>query len=290
MELDYYVVLDIAKDASHGEVKKAYRKLALKWHPDKNPDQKEEAEKKFKEISEAYEVLSDKEKREIYDRYGKDGLTGGGGGRGSGYNDFNMGGGFTGFHPFHFRDPEEVFKEFFGGRDPFAAFFGRDNPNNFQDSFPGFTRPSMHFFGGHSDIFGDGGRRRMQRRRERSDGPAYSRRPRDVAERSVHHPVGHSPFLHFGIPMGLGFHSPLFDDHFGMHQSSGFSNFSSTSFSGPRGGGNFRSSSTSTKFVNGKKIVTKKVVENGKETVTVTEDGKVVKHLVNGEEKQAIKG
>ncbi|XP_052681927.1 dnaJ homolog subfamily B member 6-B-like isoform X3 [Crassostrea angulata] len=226
MELDYYVVLDIAKDASHGEVKKAYRKLALKWHPDKNPDQKEEAEKKFKEISEAYEVLSDKEKREIYDRYGKDGLTGGGGGRGSGYNDFNMGGGFTGFHPFHFRDPEEVFKEFFGGRDPFAAFFGRDNPNNFQDSFPGFTRPSMHFFGGHSDIFGDGG----------------------------------------------------------------FSNFSSTSFSGPRGGGNFRSSSTSTKFVNGKKIVTKKVVENGKETVTVTEDGKVVKHLVNGEEKQAIKG
>lgn len=69
MELDYYEILDIAKDASHGEVKKAYRKLALKWHPDKNPDQKEEAEKKFKEISEAYEVLSDKEKREIYDRY-----------------------------------------------------------------------------------------------------------------------------------------------------------------------------------------------------------------------------
>nr|XP_022305163.1 dnaJ homolog subfamily B member 6-like isoform X3 [Crassostrea virginica] len=223
MELDYYVVLDITKDASEVEVKKAYRKLALKWHPDKNPDKKDEAEKKFKEISEAYEVLSDKEKRQIYDKYGKDGLTEGGGG--GGYNDFNMGGG-SGFrfHPFHFRDPEEVFKEFFGGRDPFAAFFGRDNPNNFRDSFPGFTRPSMNFFG--SDIFGEGG----------------------------------------------------------------MSNFSSTSFSGPRGGGNFRSTSTSTKYVNGKKIVTKKVVENGKETVTVTEDGKVVKHLVNGEEKQAIKG
>ena len=64
------------------------------------------------------------EKRQIYDKYGKDGLTEGGGG--GGYNDFNMGGG-SGFrfHPFHFRDPEEVFKEFFGGRDPFAAFFGK---------------------------------------------------------------------------------------------------------------------------------------------------------------------
>ncbi|XP_048754676.2 dnaJ homolog subfamily B member 6-like isoform X5 [Ostrea edulis] len=218
--MDYYQVLSIKRDASEVDIKKAYRKLALKWHPDKNPDQKEEAERKFKEISEAYEVLSDKEKREIYDKYGKDGLTGEGGG---GYNDFNMGGGFTGFHPFHFRNPDDVFKEFFGGRDPFASFFGRDNPNNFQDSFPGFTRPPMNVFG--SDIFGD----------------------------------------------------------------SGFTNFSSTSFSGPRGGGNFRSTSTSTKYVNGKKVITKKVVENGKETVTVTEDGKVVSHLVNGEEKQAIK-
>ena len=68
-------------------------------------------------------VISE-EKRQIYDKYGKDGLTEGG--SGGGYNDFNMGGG-SGFrfHPFHFRDPEEVFKEFFGGRDPFAAFFGK---------------------------------------------------------------------------------------------------------------------------------------------------------------------
>ncbi|XP_048754673.2 dnaJ homolog subfamily B member 6-like isoform X2 [Ostrea edulis] len=282
--MDYYQVLSIKRDASEVDIKKAYRKLALKWHPDKNPDQKEEAERKFKEISEAYEVLSDKEKREIYDKYGKDGLTGEGGG---GYNDFNMGGGFTGFHPFHFRNPDDVFKEFFGGRDPFASFFGRDNPNNFQDSFPGFTRPPMNVFG--SDIFGDSGRRRMQRRRERNDGPSYSRRSRDIVERSLHQPLGHSPFLQYGIPMGFGFTSSLFDDHFGMHRTSGFTNFSSTSFSGPRGGGNFRSTSTSTKYVNGKKVITKKVVENGKETVTVTEDGKVVSHLVNGEEKQAIK-
>jgi hypothetical protein len=65
------------------------------------------------------------EKRDIYDRYGKNGLTGGGGG-GGGYDDFHMGSGFTGFHPFHFRDPEDVFKEFFGGRDPFASFFGKN--------------------------------------------------------------------------------------------------------------------------------------------------------------------
>lgn len=61
MEKSYYDILGIGKDASDEQVKKAYRKLALKWHPDKNPDNQSEAEKKFKEISEAYEVLSDSE-------------------------------------------------------------------------------------------------------------------------------------------------------------------------------------------------------------------------------------
>ena len=56
------------------EIKKAYRKLALKWHPDKNPDNKEAAEEKFKQIAEAYDVLSHKEKRDIYDKYGHKGL------------------------------------------------------------------------------------------------------------------------------------------------------------------------------------------------------------------------
>uniref|UniRef100_A0A3Q3J2W8 J domain-containing protein n=1 Tax=Monopterus albus TaxID=43700 RepID=A0A3Q3J2W8_MONAL len=94
----------------------SYRKLALKWHPDKNPDNKDEAERRFKELSEAYEVLSDENKRNIYDRYGKEGLSGGGGGGGH-YDHF--GGGFT------FRNPEDVFREFFGGRDPFADLFGK---------------------------------------------------------------------------------------------------------------------------------------------------------------------
>ena len=73
----YYKILDVSKDATAIDIKKAYRKLALKWHPDKNPDQKEEAEKKFKEISEAYEVLSDEKKRKLYDQYGKEGLHSG---------------------------------------------------------------------------------------------------------------------------------------------------------------------------------------------------------------------
>lgn len=71
---DYYQVLSVSKDASVDEIKKAYRRLAVKWHPDKNPDNKAEAEKTFKEISEAYEVLSDPEKRERYDNFGFEGL------------------------------------------------------------------------------------------------------------------------------------------------------------------------------------------------------------------------
>jgi len=75
-ELCYYEVLQVSKDATTTEIKKAYRKLALKYHPDKNQGDKE-AEEKFKIINEAYAVLSDDQKREIYDRYGKEGLSGG---------------------------------------------------------------------------------------------------------------------------------------------------------------------------------------------------------------------
>ncbi|KAJ9590434.1 hypothetical protein L9F63_016521, partial [Diploptera punctata] len=65
--VDYYGILEVSRNASNPEIKKAYRRLALKWHPDKNPDNLDEANKKFKEISEAYEVLSDDSKRRVYD-------------------------------------------------------------------------------------------------------------------------------------------------------------------------------------------------------------------------------
>ena len=67
---DYYEVLGVPRNASDDDLKKAYRKLALRWHPDKNPDNKAGAEVRFKEISEAFQVLSDGNKREVYDRYG----------------------------------------------------------------------------------------------------------------------------------------------------------------------------------------------------------------------------
>ena len=76
MARDFYQVLDVSKDASQEEIKKAYRKLARKWHPDLNPGNKE-AEQKFKEISQAYDCIGDKEKRKLYDEFGQEGLGAG---------------------------------------------------------------------------------------------------------------------------------------------------------------------------------------------------------------------
>ena len=93
--------------------------MALRYHPDKNkaPD----AEEKFKEIAEAYEVLNDADKRAAYDRYGESGLTNGGGVRRNSHPGRNGGGGHTFHASFHTIDPFEVFRSFFGGHDPFAS-------------------------------------------------------------------------------------------------------------------------------------------------------------------------
>lgn len=122
MGVDYYNVLKVGRNASDDDLKKAYRRLAMRWHPDKNPNNKKEAEAKFKQISEAYEVLSDAQKRVIYDQYGEEGLKeipppGAGG---SGYAN---GGGQSGFK-FNPRNAEDIFSEVFGASNPFSGMNG----------------------------------------------------------------------------------------------------------------------------------------------------------------------
>ncbi len=91
---DYYEILGVSKDASDDEIKKAYRKLAVKYHPDKNPGDKE-AEAKFKEVNEAHDVLSDKQKRARYDQFGHAGVGGASGNPFAGGNPFGQGGNFN---------------------------------------------------------------------------------------------------------------------------------------------------------------------------------------------------
>jgi len=136
-ETKYYDVLGIKPNASEEEIKKAYKKMALKWHPDKNGDNKEEAERKFKEIAEAYAVLGDKEKRQFYDRHGS--------GEGMHMEDemFNMRrghprGNFT--RSWSTRgsvDPNEIFRQFFGADNPFEN--AHQFPKNAQSQF--FQQP-----------------------------------------------------------------------------------------------------------------------------------------------------
>eukprot|EP00934_Nitzschia_sp_Nitz4_P002808 Nitzschia sp. Nitz4//scaffold70_size99833//54540//55881//NITZ4_004597-RA/size99833-snap-gene-0.146-mRNA-1//-1//CDS//3329557141//2798//frame0 len=126
---DFYQILGVSRNATDAELKKAYRKLSIKWHPDKNPGD-DQATKNFQKISEAYAVLSDEKKRKVYDQYGIDGVNqaeqmgedsmpsggmpfgfrpGGGGGRGHGMSS---------------EEAEAFFSHFFGGADPFGASFG----------------------------------------------------------------------------------------------------------------------------------------------------------------------
>ncbi|KAF1318642.1 Dnaj subfamily b member, partial [Globisporangium splendens] len=185
MGKDYYAILNVARTANDDELKKAYRKLALKWHPDKNPNDKENAQLKFQEISEAYEVLSDKQKREIYDKFGEEGLKGGGappqsadgaGGMPGGFSYTSTGGfpgGFSGFSSsssgfpggggfsFHSTDPSKIFEQFFGTSNPNEA--EHLDPMSMFGGMGGFGRSARSrragggmggAFGGMDDMFG----------------------------------------------------------------------------------------------------------------------------------------
>ncbi|EEA06624.1 heat shock 40 kda protein, putative [Cryptosporidium muris RN66] len=143
MGKDYYKTLGISKDATDQDIKRAYRKLAVKYHPDKqtnsSPEAKKKAEEMFKELGEAYEVLSDKEKRSIYDQYGSEGLQAGIGGNGAG--GAGMGSGI-------FIDPNEIFARFFASDR--AGTFGDDDSGSFFFSGPGGVFRQVHInTGGH---------------------------------------------------------------------------------------------------------------------------------------------
>lgn len=231
--VDYYRILEVSRNSTTADIKKAYRKLALKWHPDKNPDNPDEANRKFKEISEAYEVLSDDKKRRVYDQYGKEGLINNGSSRSRRHeDDFDMPFGFG----FTFRDPEDVFREFFGSSSPFAEFFGGRHHHN-------------------------------HRRGNRHSHPQQNT-------------IASQFFNPFGFSLGMN----GIDDFF-ANNSNGFTSFSTfnSTFSGPNGGtAAIKRTSTSTRFINGKKITTKKVIENGKETVFSYENDVLTSKTVNG--------
>jgi DnaJ-class molecular chaperone len=131
---DYYDVLGITKNASPDEIKKAYRKQALEWHPDRHREDKEAAEKRFKEINEAYQILSDPQKKSAYDQFGHAAFTPGGGAPGGNpfgggfqgkggpftYTYYSTGGGQNPFGNMDFGDPFDIFESFFGGGNPFG--------------------------------------------------------------------------------------------------------------------------------------------------------------------------
>lgn len=212
---DYYQVLGVSKSATEKDIKKAYRKLALKWHPDKNIDNKEEAEEKFKEISEAYQVLSDKDKKRQYDNGSYDPFGGN-----SNNQHFNHFSGFGG-HDFGFKfmDAHDLFAQFaddgFFDDDDFFASFGMQNRNKKKSG--GNKRFKSMFNHGFDDDFsmftgGSGG-------------------------------FGNDPF-----------HRSSMNQHgFG----GGFGGFGGGGFGG--GGGVSKSTTTSTKFVNGKRLTVTKV-------------------------------
>ncbi|NXX18578.1 DNJB8 protein, partial [Podargus strigoides] len=209
--VDYYKVLGLQKSASQNDIKKSYHKLALKWHPDKNLSNKEEAEKKFKAVAEAYEVLSDPQKRSLYDksvkesrsRRGRSGMRG----HNSSFDSPSV------FHDF------ETFREFFEEMHPFQCFFW-DPFGNIRNKDESWHRTSGR--GRNCSLFSDS--------------------------------------LKSFMPWNL----------FSPSEQPTFSFADDTPWSQ-----NVRSVTTTTKVIDGKRITTRKIIENGLERTEVEEDGKL---------------
>ncbi|NWV63249.1 DNJB8 protein, partial [Malurus elegans] len=207
--VDYYRVLGLQNDASQDDIKKSYHKLALKWHPDKNPKNKEEAEKKFKEIVEAYETLSDPQKRSLYDMSVEE----------SRIHCERASGGYDTFccSPYGFPYHEDVFEGIY----PFTCIF----LNPFDIGLNGETWYSASGRGGCS----------------------------------------REPFMQWSSFCPSGHSGPLFAEN----------------TTGLRG---VRTVITTTEVVNGKTITTRKIIEDGKETKEVEEDGRLKSVTINGKD------
>jgi len=185
MGKDYYKILGVARGASDDEIKKAYRKLALKYHPDKN--QSSGAEEKFKQIGEAYDVLSDSKKKQIYDQYGEEGLKGGMGGGSSGgpggMPNFGPGQGFS--YSYH-GDPRATFSQFFGGSNPFASFFSASPGGGMGQGHDGMDIDIEELIGGIGNRGGSGGFGRPSSFNSYGEGPSKQAKVQDkTIEREV---------------------------------------------------------------------------------------------------------
>ncbi|NWX72593.1 DNJB8 protein, partial [Alca torda] len=212
--VDYYKVLGLQKSASQDDVKKSYHKLALKWHPDKNPSNKEEAEKKFKAVAEAYEVLSDPQKRSLYDRSVKESRSHRGRRATGGHNSsFDC--------PYVFHDLKEIFGEVFGGMDPFVY--------DFWDPF--------------------------------DSGENWHRTSGRVRSSSLF-----SDFMESSVP---------------WNSFSPSEQPTSLFAEGTAGPHSTRSVFTTTEVVNGKRITTRKIIEDGQERTEVKENGKLKSVTIN---------
>lgn len=149
MGKDYYTVLGVSRSASLDDIKKAYKRLAIRWHPDKNQDNIEAATEKFKEIAEAYDVLSTPDKREVFDRYGSEGVDRRANNQHGHYHDV---------------DPNDIFQAFFGGSDA-ADIFAQFHAMNGGGFMGG---PGIHFTFGGPNMFGGGFPRQQQRQRRKT--------------------------------------------------------------------------------------------------------------------------